>query len=53
MTAQQHIAAILAWLSSDAVLTPEERAEYAQRLASYRKTPQNELPLCAAKEKDQ
>ena len=50
MTPAQHIAAILAWLHSDAVLTPAERAEYAQRLAEYAKPASKQMTLYAPKE---
>jgi hypothetical protein len=50
MTPSQHIAAILSWLNSDAVLTPAERAEYAERLASYAKPASKQMTLYAPKE---
>lgn len=33
---RRHIAEILAWLASDAVLTPAQRADYTARIAAYR-----------------
>ena len=48
MTPAQHIAAILAWLHSDAVLTAAERAEYAQRLAA--KPASKQMTLYAPKD---
>ena len=50
MTPAQHIAAILAWLNSDAVLSEQERAEYAQRLAAYAKPASKQMTLYAPKE---
>jgi hypothetical protein len=51
MSAAQHLAEIVSWLASDAVLTPTERAEYAQRLRAYTNpNPQASLPLRAAEE---
>jgi hypothetical protein len=51
MTPAQHYDAIMTWLASDAVLTPTERAEYAQRLRAYTNpNPQASLPLRAAEE---
>ena len=43
MTPAQHCAEIVAWLASDAVLTPEQRAEYEKRLADYRGQRQEEM----------
>lgn len=53
MTNQEHIAAILAWLNSDAVLTPAERAEYEARLAAYAKPASKQMTLYAPKENQQ
>ena len=41
-----HIREILAWLASDAVLTPSERADYTARLDAYHASSrQAALPL--------
>jgi hypothetical protein len=51
MSPAQHLAEIVSWLDSDAVLDAVERAEYAERLRAYAKpTPQGTLPLRAAEE---
>jgi hypothetical protein len=42
--ARKHIADIIAWLDSDKVLSPEDRAEYEAKLASHRDT-QADLPF--------